>query len=152
MGLADKITLMHISKAVILGLLLVAVGVFVWHEMPPELFNPVWIEGFLQQAGWLAPLFYMFLRVIAIMVTVVPNAPLDVAGGMLFGPFWGTVYALLDPKRGPSPVFSSPATWAGRRSPGCCTGISSSATASPGAIWHTSSCSPAWNRFSPLPW
>jgi len=101
----DKHTLLQGSKALILVLLLAAVGVIVWHETPPELFSPDWITEFLQQAGWLAPLFYMFLRVIAIVVTVVPNAPLDIAGGMLFGPFWGTVYALLGSEAGAIACF-----------------------------------------------
>jgi uncharacterized membrane protein YdjX (TVP38/TMEM64 family) len=96
----DKQTLLHGSKAVILALLLAAVGVIVWHKTPPELFSPDWITEFLQQTGWLAPLVYMFLRVIAILVTVVPNVPLDIAGGLLFGPFWGTVYSLLGSEAG----------------------------------------------------
>jgi uncharacterized membrane protein YdjX (TVP38/TMEM64 family) len=101
----DKITLLQLCKALILLLLLVAAGVIIWQQMPPELFNPAWIEAFLKQAGWLAPLIYIFLRVIAIVVTVVPNAPLDIAGGMLFGPFWGTVFALLGSEAGAIACF-----------------------------------------------
>lgn len=105
MGSMDKITLLQLCKALILLLLLVAAGVIIWQQMPPELFNPAWIEAFLKQAGWLAPLIYIFLRVIAIVVTVVPNAPLDIAGGMLFGPFWGTVFALLGSEAGAIACF-----------------------------------------------
>lgn len=101
----DKDTLLHGCKAAALLLLLVALGVFVWYEMPQELFDPAWIEAFLQQAGWLAPLIYMFLRVVAIVVTVVPNATLDIAGGMLFGPFWGTVYSLMGSEAGAIACF-----------------------------------------------
>ena len=68
--------------------------------MPPELFDPDWIEKFLQRAGWWAPFAFILLRIAAIMVTVVPNAPLDIAGGALFGPFWGTVYSLLGSEAG----------------------------------------------------
>lgn len=100
MAKTDKHNLLHSSKAVILVLLLAGVSVFVWYKSPPELFNPEWISEFLRQSGWLAPLIYMFLRVIAIVVTVVPNAPLDVAAGMLFGPFWGTIYSLLGSEAG----------------------------------------------------
>lgn len=105
MRATDTISPLHVGKAVLLLLLLVVAGAIVWYKMPPELFSPDWIERFLQQAGWLAPLVYMFLRVIAIMVTVVPNAPLDIAGGMLFGPFWGTVYALLGSEAGAIACF-----------------------------------------------
>ena len=81
-------------------LLLVVLGVLVWRKVPPEWLDPEQIDIFLQGLGWLAPLAYVFIRVVAIVVTVVPNAPLDVAGGMLFGPFWGTVYSLLGSEAG----------------------------------------------------
>ncbi len=95
----------HAFRATLLVLLLATLGIIVWRNAPPELFDPRWIEGFLKGAGWLAPLIYMFLRVVAIVVTVVPNAPLDVAGGVLFGPFWGTVYSLLGSEAGAIACF-----------------------------------------------
>jgi len=100
MSPAAKNNLIHGFKAALLVLLLIVLGAIVWRETPQELFDPAWIETFLQGAGRLAAPFYIVLRVIAIMVTVVPNAPLDIAGGMLFGPFWGTVYALLGSEAG----------------------------------------------------
>ena len=87
-------------KATIFVLLLLALGLFVWWAVPPELFDPGWIETFLQGAGWWAPIAFILLRVAAIVVSVVPNAPLDIAGGALFGPFWGTVYSLLGSEAG----------------------------------------------------
>lgn len=105
MSSAEKNNFVHGCKAALLVLLLVVLGVIVWRETPPELFDPGWIEDFLKDAGRLAPLFFMFLRVIAIVVTVVPNAPLDIAGGMLFGPFWGTVYSLLGSEAGAIACF-----------------------------------------------
>jgi uncharacterized membrane protein YdjX (TVP38/TMEM64 family) len=105
MDSAGNNNLIHAVKASVLVLLLVVLGVLVWREAPPELFDPGWIEGFLKRAGWLAPLVYMLLRVIAIMVTVVPNAPLDIAGGMLFGHLWGTIYALLGSEAGAIACF-----------------------------------------------
>jgi len=105
MGSSLKISLLTAIKAIILILLLMAVSLYVWRKMPPELFDPSWIEGFLKEAGWLAPLVYIFLRIIAIVVTVVPNAPLDIAGGMMFGPLWGTIYSLLGSEAGAIACF-----------------------------------------------
>ena len=105
MGSAGTKNQIQTVKALVLALLLVLLGVIVWYETPRELFDPGWIEGFLKRAGWLAPLAYMFLRVIAILVTVVPNAPLDIAGSMLFGPLWGTIYALLGSEAGAIACF-----------------------------------------------
>jgi uncharacterized membrane protein YdjX (TVP38/TMEM64 family) len=100
MNSVDNHSLTSVVKAVVLVLLLGTLCVIVWYEAPPELLDPGWIEDFLKRAGWLAPLVYMFLRVIAIVMTVVPNAPLDIAGGMLFGPFWGTIYSLIGSEAG----------------------------------------------------
>lgn len=93
------------AKATGLVLLLVVLGVLVWREVPPEWLDPEWIEESLQGLGGLAPFAYVLLRVVAIMVTVVPNAPLDIAGGMLFGPFEGTVYSLLGSELGAIACF-----------------------------------------------
>lgn len=100
-----KASLFNVIKAVLFALLLATLAIIVWHEAPQELFDPQWIEGFLKSAGWLAPLVYILLRVIAILVTVVPNAPLDIAGGILFGPYWGTVYALIGSEAGAIACF-----------------------------------------------
>ncbi len=82
-------------KAAVLVFLLVVLCVLVWRELPAEWLDPEWIDASLQRLGFLAPLAYMLLRVVAVVVTVVPNAPLDIVGGVLFTPFWGTVYSLL---------------------------------------------------------
>lgn len=92
-------------KATVFVLLLLVLGILVWRAVPPELFDPDWIAIYLQELGWWAPFAYVLLRVIAIMVTVVPNAPLDIAGGILFDPFWGTVYSLLGSEAGAIACF-----------------------------------------------
>ncbi len=92
--------MVYACKAVFLLLLLLVLGITIWHEAPRELFDPAWIESFLEEAGILAPVIFIVLRIIAIVLTVVPNAPLDVVGGVLFGPYWGTVYSLLGSEAG----------------------------------------------------
>jgi len=95
----------HLIKAALLVLLLLTLAIVVWRNVPPAWFDPDWIEAFLAELGWLAPLAFILLRVAAIVVTVVPNAPLDIAGGMMFGPFWGTVYSLLGSEAGAIACF-----------------------------------------------
>ena len=95
----------HAIKATLLLLLLLTLGILVWRMAPPAWFDPGWIESFLKDLGWMAPIAFVLLRVLAILVTVVPNAPLDIAGGMLFGPFWGTVYSLLGSEAGAIACF-----------------------------------------------
>lgn len=95
----------HWVKAAVLVVLLVVSALLAWREIPPEWLDPAWIEALLQGMGLLAPLVYVFLRIVAILVTVVPNAPLDIAGGVLFGPFWGTLYSLLGSELGAIACF-----------------------------------------------
>lgn len=92
-------------KAALLVLLLVVLSVLVLRELPSEWLDSQWLEEWIKSMGALAPLAYILLRAVAIVLTVVPNAPLDVAGGVLFGPFWGTVYSLLGSEAGAVACF-----------------------------------------------
>jgi len=93
------------AKPALLVVLLVVLSVLVWRELPPEWLDSRWLEAWINSMGMLAPLAYILLRTVAIVLTVVPNAPLDVAGGVLFGPFWGTVYSLLGSEAGAVACF-----------------------------------------------
>jgi uncharacterized membrane protein YdjX (TVP38/TMEM64 family) len=95
----------HWIKAALLVVLLVVLSVLVWRELPPEWLDSRWLEAWIKGMGVLAPLAYILLRAVAIVLTVVPNAPLDVAGGVLFGPFWGTVYSLIGSEAGAVACF-----------------------------------------------
>ena len=97
--------IVHWIKAAVLVVLLVVLSVLVWRELPQEWLDPVWIDAFLKRMGILAPLAYILIRTIGIVATVVPNAPLDIAGGVVFGPFWGTVYALIGSEIGAVACF-----------------------------------------------
>src|SRR5512137_1866410 len=90
----------HWLRVSLLVVLLIVLCVLVWRELPPEWLDSRWLEAWITGMGVLAPLAYILLRAVAIVLTVVPNAPLDVAGGVLFGPFWGTVYSLLGSEAG----------------------------------------------------
>jgi uncharacterized membrane protein YdjX (TVP38/TMEM64 family) len=95
----------HWVKATLLVVLLTVLSVLVWRELPPEWLDSRWLEAWITSMGVLAPLAYILLRAVAILLTVVPNAPLDVAGGVLFGPFWGTAYSLLGSEAGAVACF-----------------------------------------------
>jgi uncharacterized membrane protein YdjX (TVP38/TMEM64 family) len=58
-------------------------------------FSPEKIEGWLQRAGVAAPLLYMGVMALAIVVTPIPSLPLDIAAGAFFGPLPGTLYSAL---------------------------------------------------------
>jgi uncharacterized membrane protein YdjX (TVP38/TMEM64 family) len=56
-------------------------------------FNPENIKVWLNEAGSLAPILFMLIMAAAIVISPIPSLPLDIAGGAVFGPFWGTLYA-----------------------------------------------------------
>ena len=104
MGMKGKSTRPWI-KAGILVLLLAVLSMLAWREAPKEWLDPAWLAAFLEKAGVLAPLAFILIRTVAILVTVVPQAPLDVAAGVIFGPFWGTVYSLAGSEAGAVACF-----------------------------------------------
>ncbi|MBL0224102.1 MAG: TVP38/TMEM64 family protein [Geobacteraceae bacterium] len=95
----------HWVKAALLVVLLVVLSVLVLRALPSEWLDSRWLEDWITSMGVLAPLAYILLRAVAIVLTVVPNAPLDVAGGVLFGPFLGTVYSLIGSEAGAVACF-----------------------------------------------
>ena len=97
--------IVHWVKAALLVVLLVVLSVLVWRDLPAQWLDPQWLEAWIKGMGMLAPLAYILLRTVAIVLTVVPNAPLDVAGGVLFGPFWGTIYSLIGSESGAVACF-----------------------------------------------
>jgi uncharacterized membrane protein YdjX (TVP38/TMEM64 family) len=55
--------------------------------------QPQWIVGFLNSSGALAPLVFMGMMATAVIASPIPSWPLDVAAGLAFGPWLGTLYA-----------------------------------------------------------
>ena len=59
------------------------------------MFQPERIAQWLAQAGPWAPLVFMGLLALAVVISPIPSLPLDVAAGAAFGPFLGATYAVL---------------------------------------------------------
>jgi uncharacterized membrane protein YdjX (TVP38/TMEM64 family) len=57
--------------------------------------HPQQIRGLLDQAGMFAPLLYMMLMALAVVITIIPSLPLNVAAGIYFGPIMGTLFSAL---------------------------------------------------------
>jgi uncharacterized membrane protein YdjX (TVP38/TMEM64 family) len=56
--------------------------------------NPESIVQWLREAGSIAPVVYMCVMALAVVISPIPSLPLDIAAGASFGPFMGTVYSL----------------------------------------------------------
>jgi uncharacterized membrane protein YdjX (TVP38/TMEM64 family) len=86
------------SKDLLLGLAILATSIcifFLWKGRLFDHFTPARIETFLNRFGLYAPLAYILLLAVAIVISQIPNVPLAIAAGMVFGPFRGGVYSLV---------------------------------------------------------
>lgn len=85
-------------KRVIVGILILlgsAALYFLWKEHVFENFTVARIEVFLLQFGRFAPLVYIALLAISVVISQIPNVPLAIAAGMLFGTFYGGLYSII---------------------------------------------------------
>ena len=79
-----------------IAILLVAVGLyFLWGRDVFGNFTVERIEEFVAGFGRFAPLAYIALLAASIIISQIPNIPLAIASGMLFGTFWGGIYSMI---------------------------------------------------------
>ena len=94
-----------IFKAV-LAFLFILFLAYAWYRWDmAAFFAPALIEEILEEIGPFAPLIYMAVMAATAIIIPIPGPPLFVIAGALFGPFLGTVYAVIG-----SP-FSLPGSW-----------------------------------------
>lgn len=74
--------------------------------------DPEAIRAWLRGWGAWAPVIYISLMVLAIVLTPLPSVPLDIAAGLAFGLFWGTVYTLVGAELGALLAFGLARRWA----------------------------------------
>lgn len=85
----------HILKIMILlALVLGAYVVFDQVEVANVL-NPNHLVEYLQSTGNWAPLIFMAMMAMAVVISPIPSVPLDLAAGIAFGPLLGTTYAVI---------------------------------------------------------
>ncbi len=84
-----------VIKLMLLVLLIAGIVVLQLRFDIASYFTPQNIETWLDKAGPLAPLFYMGVMALAVIISPIPSLPLDVAAGIAFGPWLGTLYSAL---------------------------------------------------------
>ena len=70
-----------------------------------QLLDPENTERWLQEAGGMAPLFFVLLMTTAVVLSPIPSLPLTLAAGAFFGPFQGGLYSILGGVLGASLAF-----------------------------------------------
>ncbi len=62
--------------------------------------RPEAIRDQLDGLGFWGPLVFVLLMIAAVVLSPIPSVPLDIAAGLAFGLFWGTVYVLIGAELG----------------------------------------------------
>lgn len=86
------------ANHIVIGIVILSASLAIyllWKEHVFDNFTPDRIETFLSRFGMFAPLVFIVLLAIAIVISQIPNVPLAIAAGMLFGPFRGGLYCLI---------------------------------------------------------
>jgi len=97
------------ARNIAIGIAILAASIAIyllWKEHVFENFTPDRIESFLVRFGNFAPLVYIVLLAVAIVISQIPNVPLAIAAGMLFGTFWGGLYTIVGGMLGALACFS----------------------------------------------
>jgi uncharacterized membrane protein YdjX (TVP38/TMEM64 family) len=82
-----------VSKILVLSALLIAAIVTIHVAGFGQYLEQDQLRSFIVGYGALAPVIYMLLYALA-PAFFLPGLPLTIAGGVLFGPFWGVVYTI----------------------------------------------------------
>lgn len=89
----EKAQQLKIGRSLIILILLSAAAVMVHFTGATKYLEQETLRRWLQAYGALAPLIYMLVYALAPSL-LLPGLPLTIVGGILFGPWWGVVYAL----------------------------------------------------------
>lgn len=71
----------------------------------PGVTNPIWIRTRIERIGALAPLAFVALQTVQVILAPVPGQTLAGVGGYLFGTLWGTGYSMIGVVLGSTAVF-----------------------------------------------
>jgi uncharacterized membrane protein YdjX (TVP38/TMEM64 family) len=95
------------SALVRLALVVAAGGGGLWalHSVAPALFDPTQVRTRVRAFGPLAPLAFVGLQALQVVLAPIPGQTLAVVGGYLFGPVAGSLYSVLGVTVGSWVVF-----------------------------------------------
>lgn len=82
-----------VFRALTLVAVVAALVILQWRLDIFSVFTSSRVEGWLRRFGIAAPLVYMLVMALAIVVPPLPSLPLDIVAGAFFGPLLGTLYS-----------------------------------------------------------
>ncbi len=85
------------SNLVALGLLLLSI-LAVWllrTQLGVDVFTEEGFRQVVDDLGWIAPLLYIVLIGLAVVISQIPGVPMAIAAGAVWGTFWAGVYSVI---------------------------------------------------------
>ena len=76
--------------AVLFGVL-----IYLWRPIWSVFSTPESVKLWVNQWGIAAPLIFMGLQIIQVVIFIIPGEVPQIAAGYLFGPWWGTLYSII---------------------------------------------------------
>jgi len=92
-----------VRTVAVIGLLVASTAAL--RLLAPGVTDPTWVRAWIAQFGSLAPLAFVALQTLQVILAPVPGQTLAGVGGYLFGTLWGTVYSMLGVVVGSAAVF-----------------------------------------------
>ncbi|MBS3919812.1 MAG: TVP38/TMEM64 family protein [Deltaproteobacteria bacterium] len=89
---SSPLVLIKVALVLSLFLFLFITGYF-WDVV--SFFDPDRIQIVLSKSGPWAPILFMIIMALAVVISPIPSVPLDVAAGAFFGPLLGTLYSAI---------------------------------------------------------
>lgn len=98
------------AKIILMTILIIACTIFLYYMIP--LIKLVYTEegrslldAKIREFGVFAPLIFIAIEILQIVLAFIPGAPVDIMGGVLFGKLWGTVFCFVGVFTGTIIVF-----------------------------------------------
>ncbi len=89
---------MRINKKTSIGLIILLASILLFVFLRKEIFSMFTVDeihSFVSSYGIISPIIYILILVLAIIVSNIPNIPITVASGTIFGPCLGGIYSLI---------------------------------------------------------
>lgn len=84
-------TAIYLNICTILGLM--GMVWFIWYGIQNRLFvSPEALQAFLDRFGLFAPVLFMLIQIVQVVIPILPGAVGCLGGVIIFGPVWGFVY------------------------------------------------------------
>ncbi|WP_267643502.1 TVP38/TMEM64 family protein [Haloarchaeobius amylolyticus] len=95
-----KLFATSVSRSQRIALLTTILGVtaiagYLTHQYSSAILDPTYLREWIGGFGYFAPLVFVLVQVLQVIIAPIPGHIMVLLGGYLFGPVWGTIYSMI---------------------------------------------------------